>query len=387
MEISIRLTFNIYNILIIVGIIQGFIFTAVVLWSKKYHAKSTFFLVTLIFCYSLGNLMYILPDIGTMPLLTMYSYIYLPIASIDAPIMYFYVILLLHPTKKILVKEKLLFAPFIGFLILTLIFRFRIILGHDAVDSINPTYRFIIIFHEMFSVVFSIVLLIISIYKIVLFEKQNSTFNINVIRSNLKWLKTTLIIILLFVFLWGYLTVRNIFYTNGETIYYSLWLGLAFFIYWLGHIGIYKYGILSDRIKIRQFLGKNRFNDHNNTSSATTSKPNNDHIIALEKLLIKEKMYLDSNLSLEKIAEHLQLSPSYLSRIINSELNTSFPDYLNSLRVKEAKSYLKNPDFSNYTIVAIGLEAGFNSRSSFYNIFKKTTGKTPMAYQKEKISV
>ena len=102
--------------------------------------------------------------------------------------------------------------------------------------------------------------------------------------------------------------------------------------------------------------------------------------------MVYEKLYLDSNLSLEKVAENLQLSPSYLSRIINSELNTSFPDYLNSLRVNEAKKYLINPEFSNYTIVAIGLEAGFNSRSSFYNVFKKVTGKTPMAFQKENIS-
>lgn len=379
------MTFNIYNILIIVGIIQGFIFTAVVLLSKKYHSKSSFYLVAIIFCYSIGNLMYILPDIGIMPLLTMYSYIYLPIASIDAPIMYFYVILLLYPTKKILIKEKLLFAPFICFLILTLFFRFRIILGYDEVDSINPAYRFIILFHEIFSVVFSIIILMISIYKIVLFEKQNRAFDINVIRSNLKWLKTTLIIILLFVFLWGYLTVRNIFYTSGETIYYSLWLGLAVLIYWLGHIGIYKYGIINDRKRIRQYLEKNSsYRSNHNTTNPITSKHNNEYINALNHLLLHEKMYLDSNLTLEKVAEHLQLSPSYLSRIIHNDLSTSFPDYLNSLRVNEAKSYLQNPEFSNYTITAIGLEAGFNSKSSFYEVFKKATGKTPFSYKKER---
>jgi len=54
--------------------------------------------------------------------------------------------------------------------------------------------------------------------------------------------------------------------------------------------------------------------------------------------------------------------------------------------VNEAKSYLKNPEFSNYTITAIGLEAGFNSKSSFYEVFKKATGTTPFSYKKEGLS-
>ena len=63
-------------------------------------------------------------------------------------------------------------------------------------------------------------------------------------------------------------------------------------------------------------------------------------------------------------------------------MNTSFPDYLNSYRIEEAKSYLKNPEFSKYTIVSIGLEAGFNSKSSFYSVFKKATGQTPATFKK-----
>ena len=227
------MTFNIYNILIIVGIIQGFIFTAVVLFSKKYQAKSTFFLVALIFCYSIGNLMYILPDIGTLPLLNMYAYFYLPLAAIDAPIIYFYVILFLYPSKKISIIEKLLFAPFFIFLLITLFFRAKVIFDLDVINPINPSYRFMLLFVEMFSVVFSVILLVICIYKIIVYEKENKMFDKTVIQASIKWLKFTLSIILFFTFLWGYLTVRNIFYTSGETIYYSLWLGMAALIYWL----------------------------------------------------------------------------------------------------------------------------------------------------------
>ncbi|HMB99534.1 MAG TPA: AraC family transcriptional regulator [Flavobacteriaceae bacterium] len=380
------MTFNIFNILIIVGIIQGFIFTGVFLFSKKYHAKSTFYLVALIVCYSLGNLMYILPDIGAMSLWTMYGYFYIPFASIDAPILYFYVILFLYPSKKILTIEKLLFAPFIIVLILALFFRVRLFLGLDAVDPINSTYGAIIVYTEMFSVVFSIVLISICLHKTFEYEKKNKQYDKTIIRSDIKWLKITLSIILLFTFLWAYLTFRNLYVTSGETIYYSLWLGLALMIYWLGHIGVYKYGIIADRNKIRKYVNEKNtiYNKHtNNSSGYSSSKHTNEYIDALEKLLLQEKIYLDSNLTLDTVASNLNLSSSYLSKIIHNELNTSFPDYLNSFRIEEAKNYLKNPDFAKYTIVSIGLEAGFNSKSSFYNVFKKYTGKTPMAYKKD----
>ena len=99
-------------------------------------------------------------------------------------------------------------------------------------------------------------------------------------------------------------------------------------------------------------------------------------------MINRDKIHLDNNITLESVAEKLNLNKSYLSRLINSELKMNFSDYLNSVRVEEAKSYISNPEFSNYTLVAIGLEAGFNSKSAFNNAFKKFTGLTPSEYRK-----
>ena len=51
------------------------------------------------------------------------------------------------------------------------------------------------------------------------------------------------------------------------------------------------------------------------------------------------------------------------------------------LRVEEVKRRLTTPKFSNYKIVAIAYDCGFNSKASFNRIFKNETGVTPSAFK------
>ena len=369
------MNFNIYNCLILAGVLQGFIFTIVAFTSKKYRSKSTLFLTWLILSYSVSNLMYVLPDLGALPLETMYTYIFFPFASIIPVLIYFYVLYFLRPELKIRSTTKLLFLPFIVVTLALLFFRVPYIFGYRN-EAFYAPFNPIIIYHEIFSVLYSIVLLIASLLKVYNYEKEFAQFKIDKIRQNLIWLKCILYIIFFFTLVWAYLTYQNNFGTIGEKSFYILWVAMAAMIYILGYIGIYKFGILKERKKIRKFSLSQRSDIEDHHSS-------NKHVIALQALLIDNKLYLDSRLSLNDVAKKLQLNPSYLSRLISSEMETSFTGYVNMLRINEAKTYLVNPEFSNYTITSIGLEAGFNSKSSFYEVFKKTTGQTPYSYKRQ----
>ena len=97
--------FNIYNSLVLAGIIQGFLFTIVVLSIKKYRTKGSIFLIGLIFTYSLSMLMYILADIGVFALIDMYAYLYLPFAALIPPLFYLFVLYYLNKILIILVKK------------------------------------------------------------------------------------------------------------------------------------------------------------------------------------------------------------------------------------------------------------------------------------------
>lgn len=95
-----------------------------------------------------------------------------------------------------------------------------------------------------------------------------------------------------------------------------------------------------------------------------------------------EKPYLDSKLTLGKLASMLDISSNHLSQVINQYEEVNFRDFVNKYRIEEFKTQAaKKPHFN---ILALALEAGFNSKSSFNHIFKKQTGKTPSHYLSER---
>jgi AraC-like DNA-binding protein len=70
----------------------------------------------------------------------------------------------------------------------------------------------------------------------------------------------------------------------------------------------------------------------------------------------------------------------HIAYIFKHVLHKSFVDYRNEMRVKFVINSFKEGVHNDITIEAIGAKAGFSSRSTFYSVFKKQTGMTPMQY-------
>lgn len=101
----------------------------------------------------------------------------------------------------------------------------------------------------------------------------------------------------------------------------------------------------------------------------------------LLNLMEVEKPYLDSELNLVRLSEKLNISSHQLSYVLNNGLHENFFNFINRYRVSKAKDYLSDPKYDYLTIVAIGFEAGFNSKTAFNTTFKKMTSYTPTAYK------
>lgn len=100
----------------------------------------------------------------------------------------------------------------------------------------------------------------------------------------------------------------------------------------------------------------------------------------MESVMSSEKAFADEDLTLTSLAGELNISAHQLSQILNEKLNKTFPQYINTFRVKEAqKMILEDEDRS---LLSIAFAVGFNSKASFNRSFKSITGITPQDYRK-----
>ncbi|GAB3259436.1 hypothetical protein GCM10027347_23060 [Larkinella harenae] len=101
----------------------------------------------------------------------------------------------------------------------------------------------------------------------------------------------------------------------------------------------------------------------------------------LTRLLDEEKPYLESDLSLPKLAQRLNTSPHHLSQLLNDRLEQSFFDLLATYRVREAQHLLLDSATMNLKIDEIAERVGYNSSSAFHTAFKRLTGQTPAQFR------
>ena len=102
----------------------------------------------------------------------------------------------------------------------------------------------------------------------------------------------------------------------------------------------------------------------------------------LERLMQIDRAYVQSNLTLPRLAKAVGCSPNHLSQVINSGFGMSFFDYLNQHRINHAKKLLSCAAGHRDAILNIAFDVGFNSNSAFYSAFRKRVGITPAQFRK-----
>lgn len=98
-------------------------------------------------------------------------------------------------------------------------------------------------------------------------------------------------------------------------------------------------------------------------------------------LMLDERPYRNADLTLADLAGQLNTTPHKLSEVLNGLLRVSFHDFVNGYRVRELQERLRSPDAERLTYLALALDAGFASKSTFNAVFKKFTGETPSQYR------
>ncbi len=109
-----------------------------------------------------------------------------------------------------------------------------------------------------------------------------------------------------------------------------------------------------------------------------------DHKVQIiEKAIHEDKLFLESNINLERFAEQIGLKPRDISAILKMHYQSNFFEFINRYRVEEAKRLLVAPEFKDETILEIIYKSGFNSPSAFHRFFKRMVGITPTEYRQK----
>jgi AraC-like DNA-binding protein len=103
----------------------------------------------------------------------------------------------------------------------------------------------------------------------------------------------------------------------------------------------------------------------------------------LQKYMIEERPYLIAELTIQDLSTALNINKHHLTQVLNNNIGKNFFNYINEYRIEAVKKKIADKKFAHLTLLAIAYDCGFNSKSSFNNIFKQYTGVTPSEYKKE----
>lgn len=362
---------DVLNFFLIISVFIGFTFIFKTFFSKKGSDKSIIYLNLVVVFLVLNYLQIVLIDNIFTDANYFIKMLRLPFYVLILPAFYTFVTYYLSVERKIksfvIISLTLFFFEIIIRLVL---FNFRnnhyLIAQYRQIEEIINFLFSLFIFFKAFLLLYTRENLYQSVLKF----------------DNLKWLKKFMIIATIIMFTWLSAVIFNLDKVEKPPmyIYYPLRFSIFILIFWLSYNGFFNYSLLSERILIREEL----FKEKNKIIKLNNSTSKSEKFISIKNHIENNLNYLNPEFSLEKLSSDIKMSSSSLSHIINEESGYNFSDYINSLRVEKAKELLLSIDFKEYTILSIGLECGFNSKSTFYLAFKKFTGKTPTEFRKHK---
>ena len=163
-----------------------------------------------------------------------------------------------------------------------------------------------------------------------------------------------------------------------------MFIALTILVYWIGYKVVstpdfFLNAELPAAIQLK--IGKGRKYAHSSLKPGEVNRIEK----MLEVMMKKEKLFLDPDLTLDKLAAKLGTTRHNLSQYLNENLYKSYFDYINDLRLEEAKARLGDKTNYRFTIAAIALDSGFNSVSNFNEVFKKKFGITPSKFRDQSL--
>ena len=185
------------------------------------------------------------------------------------------------------------------------------------------------------------------------------------------------------IILWIFFNTLTHWFSSNDFYLFTFsvfWGIVTLVIFWFTYTGIIKQRLVNEQKSLHLIL-QNRL--PKNKPLIDKNKTGNHYYDQFIQLLKNQKIYRNQNLTRDEVAKKLGISSGYFSSMLSKSSDKSFNEIINEHRVQEVVKILSDGSLNHFSLVAIGLEMGFKSKSSFFSNFKKVTGSTPSEYKEK----
>ena len=302
------------------------------------------------------------------------------------PLLYFYAKSVLEPSFSIGRTERLHFSPVVldwGAKLMGWVFIIGLLLGFFRQEQ-GPVWGHVMNEYETYADIprwlSMTIYLILTRQFLRQYQRTYNIVNTSSQQPRLPWLRQIVNTLLIFQGVWFVHLVPYLIPTLREPLletvgWYPVYIPIAGLIYWLGLTGY-----LHSRSSPVEVITRK--------VSTTPIPPETVEraVHSLTTAMHTDRLYLDPELTVEKVGRHTQLPAKTISSVLNQHLQKSFNTFVNEYRIEAVKEQLMNPGNEHLTLTGIAFECGFNSQATFQRAFRQMMGMSPKEYtsQQEK---
>ena len=379
---------TIWNLILLIEIVFGFILLLFLLKvSTKlnwYLPLAIYVLLVMIDCYA-----EFLLQTGYIVNTPHFLFVNEPLNILVGPMIYLYARSQEFQRFRLFKTDLLLLTPFLASLLVYLP-----IYTMSAADKINEYQQYGELQSDVENYVWEWIFLVsinVTFFAAALRRFRNYNEKIKTLYSNIKNtdLRITQILIRLCIAIYT-LELFSVFLTYYELPFntelynvYDIVQLIVLVLIGYDAVSTYKFSatIKQEWKKIHLEEGQNINQPIKYASSTLTNKQSAKLKKQIERYMDEHEPYLQSQIRIKDLADLTGISSHQISQVLNESFNQNFYEFINTYRVKKAISLIEDPKNLSLTFSAIGFEAGFNSKTTFYEAFKKTTGTTPAQYK------
>lgn len=368
---------TILTIILSIGVTQGVVF-AIILWNRVQEDwRANRYKAILLFVLSYGLLNQVMRLFG-IGYYDAWYHLTLDLSWSYGPLIYLYVKAQCERGFRFSRKDYWVVSPVVIQVIISIYVRSQNFFWDGTRESLSWLGYYGYAYWRNFSTepILASLLIMFFSYRSLVVIRRTHTEEAEIV--NLYWVKKSvqvfggyyaLVLLILVSDLAIYLyTVNTDYYYFTRFYYYPFFIGSALLVYWLGISSVV-------RVNERVLKPKKTISAEEHENLLTIAE-------SLNRSMSRDKLFKDSELTLNKLADHLSVKSYLLSKSLSEVVKKSFNDYVNEYRVKEVQNLLSDPANQKYTLLALAYEAGFNSKSSFNRAVKKHLGVSPSEINK-----